>query len=545
MQKPLLPCLLITLATTALAQSRTTLMEPVAHNWGEALARYQLVMQRLPFGSHTEARDKLAQFPCAEGLQLLAKDYATPKAQPEFARYTIASFIGQGFQRAEFVPALDALRRAFDKPVDTWLWVQTLRANAKHGGADEVLAIARDDKNVLHRGAAILALGLAGSAELAAAVVDTCLDFPKKDADRSLLVTAMASALEMNNRLTSRPAFKEAMVAFIGLLQPDLKLQHSMKFLMARHLQRMLNGPAQFIDAEPWLTLLNQGAPPKRSGNTVVAPSFFGIEGDGMRYCYVIDMSDSMCRKIDPDLIPKGPLTGPKPKKKPKGALPDQDDIPWHKVKTRFDLAREQLKISLQRLDKDKYFCVIWFGTGVGTLDCCKGLVRATKANVDRAIAELDAIEYGKIDPVVAPEGQLRGNTNMHSALRLAFGMTERGAVDECSYVAPGPLVDGCDTMFLLSDGAPSCDAFTTKDKDYGEGHVVVDREYGASAPRTPIIDYTGPFVFAPWLLAEIDRMNAFRRVQIHCVGLGEANMELLRTIAEDSHAESYFVKSK
>ena len=112
---------------------------------------------------------------------------------------------------------------------------------------------------------------------------------------------------------------------------------------------------------------------------------------DGERICYVVDMSDSMLKEIAPSARPEGPITGPKQKKKRE--LLDEGDLPWHKIKTRWDLAREQLRVSLLRLTPDKHFSVVWFGDSADTLDATKGLVKATKANVDRAIAELDSIK--------------------------------------------------------------------------------------------------------------------------------------------------------
>lgn len=530
-----LPSLLLLFGPAAAVVAQD--MQPVVATHEEALARYRDCIQRVPFLFHTDGRAKLASKRKPEGLQILVQDYATTKAHTEYARYTLATFFGRYYDGADSVALLDDLRRRCDKPVDTWLWVQALTGKARHGGHDEVLAIARTDKSLLHRAAAIAALGEAGRAELAPAILANCIDFPKKDADRSLLVAAMSGALDPLGKRVTEAGFREAMTAYIELLAPATKLSHTTAILMARHLQRLLGGPALFVNPEPWLELLLRGsiAPPK-DAHTVVKPSFFGVESDGERFCYVVDMSDSMCKEIAPEYRPQGPVTGP-PKKKPKGVLPDQTDIPWHKIRTRFDLAREQLKISLLRLDDSKSFCVVWFGTDAGTLDACKGMTRATKGNVKAAIAELDAIECGPPDPVKAPDGVLRGKTNVHSGLRVAFGMADSGYVDEFAYVAPGPLGDGCDTIFMLSDGAPSWDDFGATDKDYGEGRPIVDTEYGAAAKRQPITNYHGPFVLENWLRDDIVRMNALRRVQIHCVGFGEANMKLLEQIAKDSHA--------
>jgi hypothetical protein len=239
------------------------------------------------------------------------------------------------------------------------------------------------------------------------------------------------------------------------------------------------------------------------------------------------------------------------PRVKKKRELMDETDLPWNKIVTRWDLAREQLRISLLRLTADKYFSIVWFGTGSGTLESCKGMIKATRGNVDRVIAELDSIETkmpAKLtaqELVVSPDGQLRGKTNLHAGLRRAFGLAGRGFVETVAYVDPEALTEGCDTIFLLSDGAPSSDDYEATDKDYGEGQVVVDQEYGQAAARTPRLIYPGPYVREDWLVEDLKRMNAFRRIRLHCVGLGEANMSLLRRLADVGRGEVFVFGDK
>jgi hypothetical protein len=330
------------------------------------------------------------------------------------------------------------------------------------------------------------------------------------------------------------------MDAYIGLLGDDVDLSHTAKVQVARHLQWILKGPTLWVTPEPWLELMQRGDVKKApSHNTVTTPRFFGVETDGERFCYILDMSSSMCKAISPTSKPAPVVTGQKPVKK-KRELFDETDLPWNKIVNRWDLAREQLRISLYRLTPDKHFSVVWFGTEAGTLDSCKGMLKATKVNIDKVLAELDSIKVGQADEAKAPDGTLRGKTNLHGGLRRAFGLTEKGIVGEFAYVDPQTLIDGCDTMFLLSDGAPSFDDYEMSDKDYGEGNVVVDQEYNKPAPRGSSIQYPGPFVNPEWILADFHRMNAFRRIRLHCVGLGEANMDLLRRLSDAGHGQFF-----
>lgn len=511
-----------------------------------ALARYKEVKTRLPFAHHTDGRTRIANTRRPEALQLLAADYGKPWSHPQYTKYTIAFMVGKNFGDNEHATRLEAMRRQHEDPVDMWLWVHALRIQIDEVGDASAVEIATTSNQAMHRAAAILALGQSRNGRIKSAIVQTCLNFPRKAGDRALLLGAMSGALWENKRYVNDADYRLALEAYIGLLAESVGLDHVMKIQMARHLQWILKGPALFVNPEPWLELLQRGEikQPKKT-DTRAAPSFFGIETQGERFCYVVDMSDSMCKEIEPSARPpNAPLTGPRPRRK-KGFVPTESDLPWHLIRTRWDLAREQLRISLLRLSDDKYFSIVWFGTESGNLKTTKGMMRATRSNVDRALAELDQIELGPKDPVKAPDGQLRGRTNMHSGLRRAFGLTKRGLVDEAAYVHPKVLTEGCDTIFLLSDGAPSWDDFHTKDRDYGEGRVVVDNEYGASAARTPTLIYHGPYDQEDWLVEDVKRMNAFRRIRMHCVGLGEANMRLLRRLAEMGHGETFSMGKK
>jgi hypothetical protein len=521
--------------------------------YDDALARYNECIRRIPFVHHTEGRKRLAETRAVAAFPILANDYVKAKDYPEESRYTLAALIGKNFDRPEFTDPLMALRVANQKPVDTWLWVNALRIQTDRVGETEVITIAQEGKNALQRAAAIAAVGSSRNANLKQVIVPTCVNFPPKakEADRMILLGAMSGALFDNKGRVNDAEYRDALTAYIGLLADDVGLSHTAKVQMARHLQWILKGPALFVNQEPWLELLQRGEVKKPSvSHTVVAPRFFGVETEGERLCYVVDMSDSMCKLISPESKPQtGPVTGPKVKKKRE--LMDESDLPWHKINTRWDLAREQLRISLFRLTPDKHFSIVWFGTGAEPLDSCKGMIKATKGNVDRVIAELDSIQAkmpGKLSAEEqrdSPDGVLRGKTNLHAGLRKAYGLAGRGFVDEVAYVDPEALTEGCDTIFLLSDGAPSWDNYHAVDKDYNEGKVVYDQEYGVEAKRTPQIGYPGPYCLDEWLVEDVKRMNAFRRIRLHCIGLGEANMGLLERLAEMGHGEVYAVGDK
>ena len=125
-------------------------------------------------------------------------------------------------------------------------------------------------------------------------------------------------------------------------------------------------------------------------------------------------------------------------------------------------------------------------------------------------------------------------------------------------YVDAKPLTEGCDTVFLLSDGIPNWDGFDVLDKDYGEDRVMKDLEAGVAAQRTPQLNYHGPYAGFPnvtgrprpgqidcWLIRDIRRLNAFRRIRLPCVGLGEANETLLASLAAIGNGQVFIVGKK
>jgi hypothetical protein len=559
----MIPPLIMTIVQrVSVAQAITTFLLPLligsavtgqgGSGFEVALERYEECINRLPFRFHVEGREKIGETREVAALKQLDKDYSKSKDYGAYSRYTIAEILARNFITEEWSDQIARLRHKNDDPVDTWLWAKTLKNDIdQHGDAKTVL-LARDSKKAHLRAAAIAALGASVDGDLKSAVVANCIDFPRKQSDRMLVLGAMTGALFARKDQVNDDDYREALKAYISLLSKDVKLKHTPKVQMARHLQLILNGPAKFTDPEPWLELLNRGEVKKPTkSRTRSKPRFFGIETEGERFCYVLDMSDSMLREV---ARPKGPYTGPRKKKK-KSMVLDESDLPWHKIVTRWDLAREQLRISLSRLSSDKYFSIVWFGTDAGTLNATDGMVKASSGNIKKAMAELDSIEAA---PNKNNKMALRGETSLHYGLQIAFALGKRGVSDEPVYVGAKPLLEGCDTIFLLSDGAPNWDGFDIKDKNYGEGQAYQDVEAGIQAAGTPELIYSGPYSGFPkvngggssrevdcWLMRDIERMNAFRRITIHCVGLGEANELLLKNLARLGNGQIFIVGRK
>ena len=291
-------------------------------------------------------------------------------------------------------------------------------------------------------------------------------------------------------------------------------------------------------EAEPWVVGAGEG---------VTTPRFLGIEGQGTRVAFVVDLSDSMLEPLTvaerEDL--KRPVTGGGGGSRVRGrgdadgeddadGQADADDqpldLPWSKIETRFDAAREALELSLRQLGPGMHFSVIVFGTEAKPLLDAR-LVPASPRNVEAAIQALRQIRAGK-PAANRAHGTLRGFTNLHGGLRQAFRLTEKAPVREHEHVDPAGLTSGCDTIFLLSDGAPSW-------SDYDMVDVTVDwmsagdPETGAPLASSPTLHYYGPYVEWDLLLLDVERMNLFRKAQLHCLGIGEAQGDMLERLAE------------
>jgi hypothetical protein len=224
------------------------------------------------------------------------------------------------------------------------------------------------------------------------------------------------------------------------------------------------------------------------------------------------------------------PMSGPGgssgKKRKDLDSLRAEQAIDWSKVETRFDAARELLKQSLLGLDEDQEYAVVLFGTTAEPLTSTRDYVKAEENKLRVTFTELDDIEDWS--------DQLRGYTNIHGAFRDAFEMatkkskkvSEKGHVD----VATNHWAVGCDTILLLSDGAPTYDDWA----EVAEGgpRPTHDHEKGESGGMNTEWVEVGPFEEPDYLLADVERWNLLRGCTIHCVGLGESDDDLLQRLA-------------
>ena len=552
MVTPLVLTGVLTLAVTTTAQTKNrSLPETTIPQEKDPIAQYKKYIQRVPFLYHTWGRMVLAKARESETLDLLLRDYRKPISHEEFTRYTVAQLFGRYFDNFAWVDQFAKLREEHDGPGDMWLWINTLALSSDARDSAAVAQFTRTTVDTMHKSAAIAALATRKRRVVIDVIPEVCAALPRKNkpGERRMLIGALSSAILANKDALSDQQMQKSLRAYINLLAAEVGLTRSAMMVIARHLAKTIGKDRRYIEPEPWLRLLDQDyTAPKRTGNTVTQTTFFGIDAEGDRICYLIDMSNSMLKPIDPSLLKKGPVTGPK-KKRRKGQLPGEDDIPWHLIKSRFDLAREHLKISIQRLAKDKRFCVVWFGDRSGLLKSTPGMVKASRTNVKRVLKELASINPtarpANMVEADAPHGILKGFTNLHGGMMRAFSMKSKGFTKTHSYVDYKTLAEGCDTIFLISDGAATSDDFDASDRHYGDIRVVSELEYAREVKAVRNVVYQGPMVSAQWLYAELMRLNAFRKVPVHCIGIGEADVRLLRAFAGVSHGEIVLLGAK
>jgi hypothetical protein len=206
---------------------------------------------------------------------------------------------------------------------------------------------------------------------------------------------------------------------------------------------RKLTGQSMEPYAEPWAkwweaNRAKWGADgrPLQPVVSVARPSdadFYGIKIKSDKVMFIIDISGSMkLEKQQPAQTapPHGAVTGDdKPKAPPKEVFSGP----------KIEIAKKELIRALKALPKEATFDIIAFNHGV--MQWQPKMVAATEANKEAAYAWIRDM---------APAG----STYIDGALRLAFKMAGMGAYDKAY---PGVAVD---TIMLLSDGAPTDNAF-------------------------------------------------------------------------------------
>lgn len=183
-------------------------------------------------------------------------------------------------------------------------------------------------------------------------------------------------------------------------------------------------------------------------GNQAARPHFYGMEVTSNRVVLILDMSLSMndVIEIDKDRLrretsQRKATTGKDAKNDAEDDEDTQYDIPWWRIKTRLDLAREQTILLVSQLREEQHFDIIIYSTDVNPW--MGRLVPATSANKQKAMAMLKGVK---------PDDK----TNTWGAIAKAFDLAHN---HKKSYQ------EGPDEMYLVTDGAPSAGDITDPDQ--------------------------------------------------------------------------------
>jgi hypothetical protein len=476
----------------------------------KAKAVWDKNINRPPLNFRLTGMRAMARTRDPRALRLLAGRYAKPRLPKDHERYLLARLGGEFFTRPADIDGLRAWRTRHRKDEDGWLWYNALRAEAASADVSRVVKLARGKGNVFLRAAALEALARAGREE-SLRLIPGLTTHP-------VLAESCAAVLRRRREALATPAFRDAALSVIALLEDKAADRHT-QLVIARQLAQVFRVKTVALHPAYWRQQLGYQEVKDLKGPTRAGrPQFFGIEGTGERVVYLVDMSDSMTT----------PFTGVE-RAAARAALPGLD-LEWTKLRSRFDLARACLKLSLWQLPPDATYMIVGFGKKAKLFRSTKGLVKATRAHIDASVRELDGIRPGPRPPDRA-YGTLWGATNLHGALLKAFQVRGRKLVRRSEHV--NGFRDGADTIFVLSDGQPTEDDFAANDKFKG-GTVTKDTETGEKGQGgAGTVRYYGPYRNRKNLLGDLARLNLFRKVEVHCIAMGEASSNLLRRMAD------------
>jgi hypothetical protein len=505
------------------------------------------------------AIDSLAETHDPKGMAILRKRYAETRpgghadGQGSESAWQMRYFIAGSLQHYLHSGGGAELRAAasnFKDDMDAWLWYHSIRAFANQDGPAATLQFIKDrGTNKFFRAAAIEALARNGAEEILPLISELLelKNLPKPGLELRLLTCASATALRSGTLKSKRdtPAYLAAARAVISILDIP-EVDANTKLCLARELGALFESEGRERESAPWIRRLEKKEPQPvtsivAAGDTAVTPAFMGIQARGHRIVYVLDFSDSMLVPLTPQDIEEFERGGHDTSVGAADLMKEPViKLNWKSIRHRLDAARECLRMSLRELSEDKYFSIVVFGDVAENFKSTNGLVKATKANIKLAERELDSFDPS--GTTVGEKKLLKGKTNMHGGLRMAFRLTDKGALTtDDEYVNAATFDKGADTIFLLTDGIPNWDDYPGKgpiEKDRGSG----DPESGqreAAKGETTHYNYAGPYSDKTFYQRDMQRLNLFRKVEIHCIGIGEAHNGWLDATARIGNGKS------
>jgi hypothetical protein len=405
-------------------------------------------------------------------------------------------------QMDEIDAADAALRAAIAEPRNAYLKVAAIEAVRQAGAArfvPDVTAVLREQNEDWARRWLIVPIN-----------VFTCLHDIVDASDTELVLSVVEAVIEWEERkLTS-----------------DERVRH----FGGRMLRRLTGEQADMGSTaywKWWVQLIRSGGDPNseqrpeggQSRTAAASRPVFDTQVVGQRIVLVIDVSHSMKMplKIDLEEIERRrrirerpPATG----RRQPGQQREEEDparaedplhrLPWKDIKTKMDLAREELSRAILDMTGDRWFAVVTYSTGHENLT--DGWVRATEANCRHWSQKVRELETDAL-------------TNIHGALMRALRINDKGETRGHPAVDPDCVLSGADTIVFMTDGWGSWDDHSST--------LVTDRRNNV---ERSVGD--GPYIYGEEIWPDVMRHNAFRKVVINTVGIGFHDKELMTQLA-------------
>ena len=494
-----------------------------AAKFTKAVKGWREVRKSHNFGMREHAVEQIARLGTPQAMAYLLRigSKGRPYGGEHFEQVLVAT-LARHFPFATHADAwLEAFTTNYDEPKDAWLAYRVFSSRSSTEGDRALLkAMGPLAKLPYHRAAALRALARRANPVHLALVDQTLATLPGADAERAVLIEGAAALLAGGAKDgVAKPASKDRIERLIALLDRE-DLPARSRLAIGRTLARLLEADIAYADSASWhkhlgrkeaeVKLAKEGYATKQDRQ----PTFLGIRSLGRDIVYVIDVSSSMGVTTEyrgPTKRPGkqrrrgrgGPVTGESGRDAEERKAEEEgreafdpfaglEDIDPKRIHTRLDLLKEALKASIRRLQPTQRFAIVIFGSDARPLLKSDGLVPATRKNVESAVKRVHSLSPS-------------GGTNAHRGLEIGFQLPCRTDT-AYAFVEDRPLLEGADTVFFLSDGAPSTDSYSHGEEDY-------------LARRGPILE-------------AVRRWNLFRDCEIHSIGFTGASEALMKGLA-------------
>ncbi|MCB9893957.1 MAG: hypothetical protein H6839_05905 [Planctomycetes bacterium] len=444
-----------------------------------------------------------------------------------------------GFRMCDAVADLtdpDALK-LISKTVGKWntpetlmgaVWLLTGLAKQRSRGGDDVLGELADDvseRDVYFGSAYIEALASAGRTDFGHMLPPLLGEYSSKwDNERWMFALTVLSACPRMVTDKDNDTRFAVVLKLADIL--DQTKDDRIRWFTCKALAD-ITGKPPYAQGQYWRWWVKVGGvtpedQPEHEGKTSTGrrpPAFFDAEAVGKRVVFVIDVSGSMSSPVNMGEEPKdpktdkkdGPVSGKRKGDKDDDNKAEEVEKPdYSGVVTKLDLAKVELIFTLNHLPEDYSFNIVTYGSTHSMLIQSRNeFVQATEKNKQTFIKKVEQLA-------------VMGATNIHGALNRAFCINEKKTLDPADMMNgkadPASdlncLLSGATTIFFLTDGSPN----------------VSDEKN----PPDRVADPTARarFTITENIIAEVRRLNLFRRAVIHTVGIGPHPKPLLQGLA-------------